>query len=194
MELGGPVVVFALVVIGGFVLVPNQSAFPVTVYVHGEAGTHDVVLRNAGLVIMDLGPDRRQETIGDKGQVSFSGIPAGFRGQEVPVWVEAEGFEPVDPEQKHRLDGSSLYLCVRRKAALLAGRVQDEAGHPIAGAVVRVRGLSVTTDASGYFEMNLPGDQTREYSAQVTAPGYQPWQEQVVPNANDITIILRGTP
>jgi hypothetical protein len=195
LELGGPVVVFALVVIGGFVLVPNPSAFSVTVYVHGEAGTHDVVLRNVGFVVMDLGPDRRREAIGDKGQAYFPSIPASFRGQEAPVWAEAEGFEPVNPGRKQRLDSSSLYLCVRRKAARLTGRVQDESGRPVAGAGVRVGGISASTDASGHFGLNLPGDQAQGgLSLQVTAPGYQPWREQVVPNANEVVVILHRAP
>src|SRR5258706_15076097 len=38
LELGGPIIGTALVVIGGFFLVPNPAAFALSVYVHGEAG------------------------------------------------------------------------------------------------------------------------------------------------------------
>ena len=191
LKLGGPVVVFLLVVIRGSVFMPNPSAFSVMVFVHGEAGIHDVVLRNTGFVVMDMGSNRRQEEVGGKGEVSFSGIPASFRGQEVPVWVEAEGFEPVNPEQTQRLDRSNLYMAVRRKAAWLAGHVQDESGHPIANADVRVGGLSTSTDPSGDFRLRLPGDQTQgELSLSVIVSGYQPWREHVVPNANEVTIKL----
>jgi hypothetical protein len=38
LELGGPIVAFLLVVILGFVLVKPITTFPMTVYVHGEAG------------------------------------------------------------------------------------------------------------------------------------------------------------
>jgi hypothetical protein len=45
LELGGPIIAAAMVVIGGFVLVPSPATFPITVYVHGERGPQDVVLR-----------------------------------------------------------------------------------------------------------------------------------------------------
>src|ERR1039458_5754822 len=38
LVLGGPIVAFLLVVILGFVLVPDLSTFPLTVYVHGPGG------------------------------------------------------------------------------------------------------------------------------------------------------------
>ena len=70
MVLGGPVVVFVLVVLGGFKLVPNPTQLRLTAFVHGPAGRQDLVLQNAGQVVLDLGPDRRREKIGDKGEAS----------------------------------------------------------------------------------------------------------------------------
>jgi hypothetical protein len=67
LELGGPIVGFLLVVILGFVLVPDPSPFAVTVFVHGDSGKQDLVLRNRGAVLLDLGGDRRRELIGDRG-------------------------------------------------------------------------------------------------------------------------------
>ena len=117
LRIGGPIVVAALVVIGGFALPkPQPEAFDLAVFVHGEMGEHDLVLRNTGVVWLTLGRDRRHERIGDKGEANFLGIPGSFRGGEVMVSVEAEGFEPVGPDQKRRLDGNSLYLPIRRKA------------------------------------------------------------------------------
>ena len=96
LELGGPIVGFALVVIGGFYLPkPAAESFDVTVLVRGEKGSHDLVLRNSGMVWMTLGADRRNEKIGDKGQADFKNIPARFRGQEVAISVEADGLAPA---------------------------------------------------------------------------------------------------
>jgi len=193
LELGGPIVGFALVVLGGFLLVPPSSlAFPLTVFVHGEAGRQDMILRGTGFVILDLGADRRREPIGDKGQASFPAIPSQYRRQRVPVSVEAPGFELVNPGTQYRLEGHSLYVAVRRSSGRIAGRVQDETGKSIPDAVVSVAGLSAKTDATGYFELSVPGDRIRpELSLQVDAPGYATWRGTAVPGANDLTVILR---
>ena len=193
LELGGPIVAAALVVIGGFYLPkPAPEAFTVTVLVHGEAGPHDLVLRNVGVVWMTLDPDRRQERIGDKGQADFKNIPANFRGQEVPVSIEAEGFEMVRSSGKYRLTGTSIDMTVRRKAARLGGRVQDEAGKPVSDAVVSVAGASVKTDATGHFELTVPGDRLKpELSVQVDAAGYATGRVTAVPGGNDLDVILR---
>ncbi|MBA3543040.1 MAG: TIR domain-containing protein [Chthoniobacterales bacterium] len=90
LELGGPIVGFAMIVIGGFYLPkPAPESFDVTVLVHGQKGSHDLVLRNSGMVWMTLGSDRRYEKVGDKGQADFKNVPARFRGQGVPISVEA---------------------------------------------------------------------------------------------------------
>ena len=56
LELGGPVVGCAFVVIGGLALVKNPTTFPLTVYVHGEGGAAQLVLRKSGHILVDLGP------------------------------------------------------------------------------------------------------------------------------------------
>jgi hypothetical protein len=170
----------------------REEVLTVTVLVHGEAGPHDLVLRNVGIVWMTLGPDRRQESIGDKGQADFKNIPASFRGQEVPVSIEAQGFEMVRPSEKYRLSGASIDITVRRRAACFAGRVQDKAGKPILDAVVSIAGLSVKTDVTGHFELTVPGDRLKpELPVQVDAAGYTTGRTTVTPGANDLVMILR---
>ncbi|MGH8590415.1 MAG: carboxypeptidase-like regulatory domain-containing protein [Gammaproteobacteria bacterium] len=195
LELGGPIVGFALVVIGGFVLVKNPATVPLTVYVHGEAGRHELVLRNVGYVMVDLGPDRRREPISDKGQAYFPAIPAGFRGQQVAVWLDADGYELVNPGTQPRLDGDSLYLAVRKTAGRISGRVQDEGGRPIAAAVLSVAGISATTDATGHFEVTIPANRLQpELPLQAIAPGFEPSHIHVVPGSNETTVMLKRSP
>jgi hypothetical protein len=114
IELGGPIVGFLLVVMLGFWLVPNPSAFALTVFVHGIKGRQDLVLRNQGAVLLDLGGDRRREAIGDRGQAYFAGIPPSFRGQAIRVALDAEGYESTTPDRDVRLDSESLYLACGR--------------------------------------------------------------------------------
>ena len=193
LELGGPIVAFLLVVILGFVLVKPVTTFPLTVYVHGEGGLQDLVLRNAGDVLLDLGGDRRRQPIGADGQAYFPAIPATFQGQEVLIGVESDSFAVSDPTQKHRLDGSSIYISVLRKAGRLNGWVKDEKGNPVPGATVHVAGLSKVTDPSGYFEFAIPGPRMQgELVLQALATGYTPVNlNSVVPDANPLMIQLK---
>jgi hypothetical protein len=196
LELGGPIVAFVLVVGGGFVLVPKPpSTFPLTVYVHGEAGHSDLVLRNSGRVFVDLDGDRQSRSIGENGEAYFPGIPDRFRGQEVPIWVDAKGFGPTVANQKARIDGASLYLPVRRKSGHVSGRVQDQNGNPIANANVNLVGLSSRSDASGHFEFVIPGEKLEEeMDLQAVAPGYKARRYKVVPDANELSITLAPAP
>jgi hypothetical protein len=156
LEFSGPVVAFLAVVLLGFFLVPDPSTFPLVIYVHGMGGPQDIVLRNSGEVFMDLGGDRRHVQIGDQGQAYFPAIPANFRAQDVLVWVDSENFESIDPRKRLKLDGSSIYLPVRRKAGRIYGRVEAKDASCLAAAKVRVAGVSAAVDpASGHFELSL---------------------------------------
>lgn len=194
LELGGPIVAFAMVVVGGFRLVPDIATFPLTVYVHDESGRDSIVLKKTGYVLLDLGPDRRRELIGDKGQAYFSAIPASFRGQAVIVSLESATYEPANPGQKHKLDGTSLYLPVRKKPGRIYGRVQDETGRPLVGVAIAitVAGLSTQTDKNGSFEFVIPPERMQEeFSFRAIATGYAPWHGIVLANSNETVLILR---
>lgn len=190
LELGGPIIAVALVVGAGIYSAPGSESFALTVYVHGEAGPQEMLLRDTGNVVIDLGPDRRIEAIGAKGEAYFPSVPSSFRGQEVPVWVDAEGFEVVDGGTKRRLDGSSLYLPVQRTIARIAGKVMDETGLPVAGAMVEMAGLSTKTDASGNFEFFVQEEQP-PYAAQIIVTGYQPWRGDLTASPSGATIMLK---
>ena len=192
LELGGPIVAFVLVVGGGFVLVPRPpSTFPLTVYVHGEADRNDLVLRNSGRVFVDLDGDRQSRSIGENGEAYFPAIPDRFRGQEVPIWVDAKRFESTVANQKERIDGASLYLPVRRKSGHVSGRVQGQDGNPIANADLTLAGLSLHSDASGHFEFIIPGEKLeQEMDLQAVAPEHKAQKYKVVPDGNELTITL----
>ncbi len=196
LELGGPIVGFVLVVIGGFYLPkPAPESFDVTVLVHGEKGDHDLVLRNSGTVWMTLGPDRRNEKIGDKGQADFKNIPAKFRVQDVPISIEATGFEPVTPSAKYQIGNGSVSVVLRRQPLRLSGRVQDSEGHPVAHANVRIGGLKAEVDADGHFVVLLPPDGAEDsLEAEVSAPGSDIWRGKLTPNSGEAAIMLKRTP
>jgi len=184
-----------MVVIGGFCLVPSQTPFDFTVFVHGENGRADVLLKNSGQVVLDLNNQRRKEKIGENGEAYFAVVAANFRGQEVPIWVESDLAESVTKDQKARLDGAPIYLAVRLKAGHIAGRVQDENGNPLQGAKIGVVGIWTTTDSAGHFEFAIPGDRLKvELDLTASAAGYATKHYNAVPNANELVIPLARAP
>jgi len=196
LVLGGPIVGFLLVVILGFVLVPDPSTFPLTVFVHGPGGPQDTVLQNSGEVLMDLGGDRQEAPIGKQGQAYFRALPANFRGQEVLAWVSSDKFESAEANKKYKLDRQAIYLAVRRKAGRIYGLVESEDPKCLAGIQLRVAGLVVVMNPdSGRFELSIPGDRLQdELVLDVTAPGCAPQHINVVPNSNEIRIMLHRVP
>lgn len=192
LQLGGPIVACILVVIGGFELVPNPTPLSFTVFVHGPAGKQNLVLRNSGQVVLDLGPNRRQEAIGDKGEAYFFGVPPSFRGQSVPIGIESEAFETAQSNAEIKLGRESIYLEARRKSGILKGCIQDMNGDPVAGASIQVVDLTVSSGPDGCFTISIPGEHMEpELTLTVTASGYLLQRHTVVPNANPITITLR---
>lgn len=192
LEVGGPAVIFCLVVIGGFLLPSPQTPFAMTVFVHGEHGMSDLVLKNSGYVVIDLGPDRRRQPIGEKGEAYFSGIPASFRGQKVHLWLESEAFESIEADRKYALGETSLYLAVRPKEGKIFGRVLDSVGNSLVGVKIRVAGLTTTTNESGDFNLAIPGDRMAdELDLEAVSSGYAPVRYRVVPNAKATVILSR---
>ncbi len=191
LALGGPIVGFALVVIGGFLLPPPASNFPLTVYVHGAGGPQELPLRNEGAVLLDLGGDRRREPIGDRGQAVFPEVPANFRGQKVNVALDAVAYEPTDRGQR-LLEGTSVYLRVQRRRARITGTVLDSSGSAVAGAAISVSGMSTLSDAQGQFTFKLPPERLEDrLVVRVVADGYQAWSQEVLPNGGTVTAVLQ---
>ncbi|HEV7668998.1 MAG TPA: TIR domain-containing protein [Thermoanaerobaculia bacterium] len=192
LELGGPVVVFCLVVLGGFKLVPPITPFALTVFVHGPGGVHDLPLRGKGVVILDLGPDRRREAIGEKGQAQFASIPATFRGQEIAVGLEADGFDLGESSRQARLDSEVLYLEAKPRPFKIRGRVLGGDGRPVPGARLRLGDLPpFFSDPDGRFSLEVPGELAhRDLSLSVSALGFESWQAAVVPGSNDVDVSL----
>jgi hypothetical protein len=175
LRLSGSVVGAALVVIGGHAFLPTATFFPLTVYVHGEDGPQDIVLRNTGRVVLKLGPEISTELIGENGQAVFPRIPADFRGQEVPGWVESDDYEA--PSTTVMIAGSSVDLVVKKKIKhfTLAGAVLDEQGKPLPSVHVALPKyhLEETTNSDGRFEFQVTAE--REQMVELTAEkqGYQ---------------------
>jgi hypothetical protein len=142
---------------------------------------------------LDLSGDRRRQPIGAEGQAYFPAIPATFRGQEVSIGLQSDGFEVNDPNRKYRLDGESLYLSVHKKAGRIYGRVQDDNGNPIPNAQIDLAGLPGITESLGHFELPIPGDRLRpQMEIAIAANGYEPAHFTVVPNSEVVLVLKKS--
>ncbi|WP_353061942.1 hypothetical protein RBB77_11560 [Tunturibacter psychrotolerans] len=169
LRLSGSIVGAALVVIGGYYFIPKPTFFPLTVYVRGEGGPQDIVLRNTGKVFLKLGAEINPEGIEENGQAVFPRIPAEFRGQQVPGWVESEDYEASTPTVT--IAGSDVDLIVKKKIKhfTLAGTVLDIHGKPLpeVHVILPEYKKEFTTKSDGRFEFQVTAD--REKSADLTA-------------------------
>ena len=190
ITLGGPIVAAALVIIGGFTLVPNPLPFAITCYVHGHAGPQDIVLRNQGSVVLDLAGDRRSVPIGANGQAYFAGIPANFRDQTVYVSVESAEYDSITAKP-HKLR-DPMYLEVKKRPGKLFGRVTDENGQPIANVDLTVAGLTAKTTGAGGFRFEIPGERmASDMDLTATATGFEPFRATAYPNSNAMDVVMK---
>jgi len=68
LQLGGPVVIFVMVILGGLTIAHPENTFSLLVRVHGPAGPSDVI--GHGKATLDLGTDRRGPlSISDRGEL-----------------------------------------------------------------------------------------------------------------------------
>lgn len=172
-----------------------KDSLQLTVYVHGPKSPSDVVLQNTGKLLITLDNDRRSAIIGENGRTNFGEIPAGFRGQEILVGLEAEGYELAFPGKKYRLGDEPVYLEVKRDNALgiIQGIVKDRSGeHFIGGALVMIdQDTTTTTDSLGRFRILLPPDHQREtYSLTIKKAGFKVKNEYYKPKSGKIEVRL----
>jgi hypothetical protein len=107
LELGGPVVLFCLVVGGGFKLVPSAAeSFDLTVRPHSAAEA----IISTGKIMIDLGTDRRSENVASNGEANFKGIPAKFKTAPVKVLAQIDDRKYKQQWQEYKLSGSMLDL------------------------------------------------------------------------------------
>ena len=92
LELGGPVVLFCVVIVGGFKLVqPPPETFVLTVRAHSADDRNPII--TSGQITIDLDNDRRSNPVSPNGEADFKGIPARFRGATVGVLPQVESYK-----------------------------------------------------------------------------------------------------
>lgn len=161
LELGGPVVLFCLVIFGGFKLVPAApETFVLTVRPSSADGLTPII--NSGTLIFDLGEDRRQATIEPNGEAVFKGIPSKVKEGAIKVIPQVSGYETTMQEVKLTGNTLELHLVRAHPVTLLTGTVEPVPG-PGEHLTIMVEGQDAKTspDEFGGFKLlvnGIPGD------------------------------------
>ena len=93
LELGGPVVVAVLVIVGGYWF-SATGRVPLTVTVRPyEAGTN-MPITSSGIVALAVGDRQERQPVDAEGQATFRALPRELLGDSVQVSVQIEGYQP----------------------------------------------------------------------------------------------------
>lgn len=158
IELTGPVVIFCLVVIGGFYFAAPESEFLLTIRTSVVDEPEKIL--SHGSLILDIGEQRIDKKLGENGEVSFAGIPSRYIGKPVNIIPQIKGYKIKGSSLISIPDNHIIYLELeeRKDSTLLRGRVINENGNPVDSVIIDVEsGLaSSLTDESGLFSIIVP--------------------------------------
>jgi hypothetical protein len=194
LELGGPVVLFILVAAGGFTLVPGTGPFDFTIILLDS--TPKTVLKSQGEIKIIIGNDIETDKIDENGSVDFKSIPAKFKNKEVPIQINAPGWQFTNGKTSTqcKLEGNRALITIERDSSLstIAGLVLDEEKNSIVGAKVIVKDIITHTDENGRFTIRIPPEKQEEkQSIRVQKQGYENFDDFVYPaSKQEIEIVL----
>jgi hypothetical protein len=133
IELGGPAAFAALVVVGGFWLVPRTDTFTLTLRPHGP-GAPVITSGNIRVELGSLSP--YTSDINSNGEAVFKAIPHKFWGATVKVLPQVDGYK--DDYQTVVLDKDAIDLNLEKALpveTILKGKIKPAPGK---GQVVRI--------------------------------------------------------
>ena len=175
LKLGGPPVVFFLVVVLGHVLIPAPpDRFTFTLFFHGPSGQQDVLVTQGASASIHIPDDVRSEVLGTKGEARFMSLPAGLRGSKVRVGLSDTDYELATPNQAVKLEGDASNVAARLKELPIAGTVYDKSMKPLRGAQVMVGDQTAHTDTTGRFRLAFRARSGTQLPVSVSAEGFKP--------------------
>lgn len=158
IELTGPVVIFCLVVVGGFYFASPESEFLLTIRTNVVDEPEKIL--SHGSLILDIGDQRIEKQLSENGDVSFAGVPSRYLGKSVNIIPQIKGYKIKGSRLILIPDNRIIYLELeeRKDSTLLRGRVINEIGNPVDSVFIDIEsGLaSAVTDASGLFTIIVP--------------------------------------
>lgn len=170
LELGGPAVVFIIVIYLGIKLASPPAVYTLRFTVFG---TDKSQLINKGMlkVLFDK-PDSTQIL---NGSAEFSDVSTGLQGKQVTVIAEADSYQTAAQSVNISSDGSptEIHLVARKDSITVSGMVINSIGQPVAEAVIMIdNGLyTCKSDNYGNFKTTLPVREGTEMPVRVYQNG-----------------------
>jgi hypothetical protein len=183
LELGGPVVLFCLVLIGGFKLVPPApQTFDLTVRAHSADGRDPLI--TSGKITIELDTALNTQSIGPNGEADFKGIPPKFESATLRILPLVEGYE--EKWQRHKLQGHVLDLPLERAAQPVTVLTGSIVPAPAKGKNIKIlvdgQKGETSPDEFGRFWLNVNGKAGDRVRLKVFADGNQVYDAyQVLP-------------
>jgi hypothetical protein len=188
LELTGPVVIFCLVVAGGFYLAEPDSDFLLTVRV----STPDNQIVKSGSIILDLGSQRLKKEVGENGETLFAEVPSKYSGSKIGITPQIEGYTSVKTIKEIPSDKIvTIDLVPQDFATVIRGTVTDVSGNAISGVKINFEsGMVVTqSDEMGNFTASLPVKPGTTLLVTATLNGKTGYREYIaVPSSGSVLI------
>lgn len=157
LALGGPAVIFCLIIYFGLKLSPGADSFDVKFIVFGDETKNELV--NGGLLkVLFNKPDSARI---ENGVVTFNEQPANLLGKSITVTPAVAGYYRQSQQVTIPVDGHSpieLHLKKQADSLTVSGLVVDMQGQPVPDVlIVLADGLYRTNaDQLGNFSLTLP--------------------------------------
>lgn len=191
--LGGaaiPVLLFFTDPIGKFKENNYRQSIGLTVFVHGKKGKMDMILRQKGYVILELGGDRQRKPISENGDAHFENLHV---GDKIRLDIDfTEPYHALNKDTSYVVDESGkIYLEARLEGIdRITGLVLFE-DKPLSEVIVRTVDLSDTTDNAGGFTIHIPESlQMKEYVVWFHKNGFKIKSAHAYPQTGDPLVII----
>lgn len=188
LELGGPVVVAALVVFGGIEFVPHVDSFSVIVRPHAVGAP----IISSGSIRLEYGANPATRAIDSSGDADFREIPHQYSGQQVKILPEVDGYERE--YQTITLDPSkpviNLQLTREDITIDMTGRlVPPQTGRQVK-ILVEGEKVEAIPDEYGRFEITVHKSKTEQARFFVWIDGKQIYDD-FQPLSGEVTLVLK---
>lgn len=162
LELGGPVVLFCLVLVGGFKLVPDSRPIEFVIYFESVRG--DVITLKDGRFFLHLIGNPIEKEIRNQQFVDFGNIPKNYRMQLIEVelrsenWIFGNGKNKIMLELKN--DKQNVVLKMKEECLKVTGTVTYKS-KPLSNLKVSIDTIHTHTNTDGSFMIKLPEHNVR---------------------------------
>lgn len=185
LQLTGPIVIFALVVGGGFIM-PNLSkkeTFPIKIRVSSSDKATN--LFNQGRLFLYIGQERKSAEI-HEGEAKFENIPEAYKNKNVKLIPDINNYQLADSNDI-LLAGNENYIdiiLVRTKQSLVTqirGSIMSKDNVPVRNAFINFgSGLATGyTDENGDFKISVPLSSGEKVLLKVTVNNTTRFNENV---------------